>query len=478
LTLARSDIERGKFMAYINKQNKFTAATLAVFFLAAIAFEAVAEDPLPPLGLPDQGQLRLQMGINVESGPGAIGHVPRRFVHVPTGLQQQIGVRSKCILQFAGPYSLTVLSSTGGNGSGDIGVGPDSLGVPNGPKGVACYRFTANLNEVLEFGLGGDTLDPVLIDANAFWRLELDVEVKKNARLFLDVLIAGSVSATYELRSGSNIDPTDPDASDEPGAAIWNCLASSDSGPDSGENDNCRWIVNEIGTSFRIRPGSGEGSWEGGGDFVGNAYANNSVIYLTKGDIGVLGCETGSAPGGTDTSTIGDGINDAQCQVTRLDPSLSTGGETTCEANVGYVFRNLSDGLEGCELLKNPGEQLAASVDICFPPEDSQLLGFDSPKTQVQFTNPLDPENPFDFTPERCDGTIDQDSNGNRIMTEVLNSPGTYDLIDVPGQTYPDDKVEYACVLDNAEEYQGPIAMPKMQVCQTILFWGDIRWNR
>ena len=465
-------------MQYVDRQFHFAAGSLVAFFLATFAFNAFADDPVPPAGLPDQGQLRLQMGIDVESGPGAIGHVPRRFVHVPTGLQQQIGVTKKCILQFAGPYSLTTLTSTGGSGSGDIGIGPDSLGVPYGPKGVACYRMTANLNEVLEFGIGGDTINPSLIDANAFWRLELDVEVKKNARLFLDVLIAGSVSATYELRSGTSIDPTDPDASDELGSLIWNCNANSDSGSDSGPNDNCRWVIDELGTSFRIRPGAGEASWEGGGDFSGNAYANNSVIYLTKADIGVLGCETGSAPGGTDTSTIGDGINDAQCTVTRLDPSLSTGGETTCQANVGYLFLNLSEGLEGCELVKNPGEQLAASIDICFPPEDSQPLGFDAPRTQVQFANPLDPESPFNFTPERCDGTIDDDSNGNRIMTEVLNNPGAYDLIDVPDQIYPDDKVEYACVLDNAEEYLGPAGDQKMQVCQTMLFWGDIRWSR
>lgn len=465
-------------MLSIFQQSRTAAVTLVALFLAAIAFDAFAQ-PVPPLGLPDKGQLRLQMGTSVESGPGAIGHNPRRFVHVPSGLQQQIGTTKKCILQFAGPYSLTTLSSTGGNGSGDIGVGPDSLGVPNGPKGVACYRFTANLNEVLEFGLGAHTIDPSTIDANAFWRLELDVEVKKNARLFLDVLISGTVSATYELRSGTSIDPTDPDASDEPGSEIWNCSAQSDSGSDSGPNDNCRWIIDELGNEFRIRPGSGEGSWEGGGDFSGNAFDNNSVIYLTKADIGVLGCESPSAPGGTDTSTIGDGVNDAQCQVTRLDPSASTGGETTCEANVGYIFQNLAEGIEGCELTKNPGEQLVASVDVCFPPESSQPLGFDAPTTKVQFTHPvtglLAPVPAFE--PPRCDGTIELDSNGNRIMIEVLNNPGAFDLIDVDG-VFPEDKVEYVCVLDNAQEYQGPIASPEMQVCQTLLFWGDIRWSR
>jgi len=465
------------FRAQLRAARTFLGSGLLVVILTAIAGPLWAQIT-PPSGLPDQGQLRLQMGQSVEAGAGGIGHAPRRFVHTPTGLQQIIGVKSKCILQFGGPYALTALSSTGGNGSGDIGVGPDSLGVPNGPKGVACYRFSYNENEVIEFSLGTDTTGS-MIDANAFYRLELDVEIKKNALLFVEVLIGGSVSETYELRSGSSIDPTDPNASDTPGAKIWNCNAQSDSGSDAGRNDNCRWVIEELGQTFRLWAAVGEGSWEGGGDFAGDAFDNNSVIYLTKANIGALGCETGSAPGGTDTSTIGDGINDAQCTVTRLDPSASTGGETTCDADIGYLFRTLDGFAEGCELRKwDDEQQLAASIDICFPPEPSQPLGFDSPMTEVEFTSPLDPNTPFSFTPQRCTGTVVLDSNGNRIISEVLNNPAAYDLIDVPGETYPDDKVEFACILDNDEEYTGPQLQPKMEICQTILFWGDIQWRR
>jgi len=447
-------------------------ALLAIFATSALA-----------QGLPDRGQLRLQMGTSAEMGPGGIGHDPRRFLYVPiapTLLQQTIGVKSKCILQFAGS-DLVALSSTGGNGSGDIGVGPDSLGVPDGPKGVACYRFSYNKNEVIEFSLGTDTTDAAgIIDANAFYRLELDIEVKKNALLFLEVMIGGSVIETYELRSGNSIDPTDPDASETPGAKIWNCNALSDSGSDAGRNDNCRWEIEELGQTFRLWAAVGEASWEGGGDFTGEAYDNNSVIYLTKANVGALGCgENSPASGGTDTGPIGDGENDASCAVTRLDPSSSTGGETTCTVNIGYLFRNLEgNGIEGCELIKfDDEEQLAASIDICFPPEPRQDLGFDSPMTEVEFVNPLPNMPPFSFIPERCTGTVVLDSNGNRIISEVLNDPDNYDLIDT-GENYPDDKVEFACILDNAEEYKGPLLLPKMQVCQTILFWGDIRWSR
>ncbi|MBT8445397.1 MAG: hypothetical protein KJO13_11660, partial [Gammaproteobacteria bacterium] len=118
----------GRLFPRSQKRSSLHAALLPV--ILSISAVGAHAQIVPPAGLPDQGQLRLQMGTPVESGPGAIGHVPRRFVHAPSGLQQQIAVTSKCILQFAGPYSLAGLSSTGGNGSGDIGVGPDSLGVP------------------------------------------------------------------------------------------------------------------------------------------------------------------------------------------------------------------------------------------------------------------------------------------------------------------------------------------------------------
>ena len=83
---------------------------------------------------------------------------------------------------------------------------------------------------------------------------------------------------------------------------------------------------------------------------------------------------------------------------------------------------------------------------------------------------------PTPFVAPRCPGTVASDPNGNRIVPEVLNNPSAYDLnLSTPN-------VEYACVLDNAQQRQAlPApsgALDKMQVCQTILFWGDIRFAR
>ena len=437
--------------------------TFAVAVIALYAVEATAQIA-PPTGLPDRGVLRLQLGEIITEG-GL--HTPRRFVHEGSGLSQSISARSKCLMVLGGPSQLAVLTAAGGKGQ--VGVGSDSIGVFDGPKGVACYRISADQGESIQFGLGSAAGD-AMIDANAFYRLELDMEVKRDAEILLEVMIGNTAVAEYYLRSGGSV--VGGEGSSDAGASIFNCGARSDSGPDSGSLDNCRWIIDELGQAFRITTLAGEASWEGGGDYGSDAYANNSLIYLTDAVIGALGCENNPSPESTTTTTIGDGINDAQCTVTRLDPSTTS--NATCETTVGYLFRNIGAGLEGCELIKTPGEQLAASIDICFPPEEATELG-DEQLTEIEFTNTADPENPVLYTAARCPGSVALDPNGNRIIPEVLQNPGTYDLIPAT------NAVEFACILANGQEYLGTPTVSsqrEMQVCQTIVFWGDIRFSR
>jgi hypothetical protein len=424
----------------------FVSATGALL-LALFAFQASA---VPPSGLPDKGVLRLQLG----SG------APKRFLHEPSGQSQSILLSGKCGLLLGSP-SLATLTAAGGLGS--MGLGPDSIGVFDGPKGVACYRITASIGESVTFGLGAAT-SALPIDANAFYRLELDIEVKQNAAFRLEILVGGAATEQFYLRSGTSI--VAGQGSTEPGLPdrIFNCTAQSDSGPDAGSRDNCRWTVDALGQEFRLIPLIGEGSLEGGGDFGSGtaAYDNNSLIHLTKAAIGALGCENTPVPQGTTTSTVGDGINDAQCTITRIDP---TGLGGSCTALIGYVLRNIGVA-EGCEMLKTPGEQLAASADILFPPEPRTALGAE-PLTTIVFSNPLG--SPVAFTPQRCTGTVVLDSNGERTILEVL-SGGTVGTDVVPG-----GHKDWACILDNVQEY---IGADQMQIRQTVLFWGDIEIKR
>jgi hypothetical protein len=438
---------------------KYFHATAALV-LALCAFQVSAQ-VAPPYGLPNKGILRLQLGTSAADG-GL--HSPKRFVHEPSGLSQSIAVSGKCGLFLGGPSSLGVLTALGGNGV--PGLGDTSIGVSDGPKGVACYRMTASIGESIKLGLGADVAASPLIDANAFYRLELDVEVKANAEFLLQILAAGAVTEEFRLRSGSTI--VAGEGSTAPGSPdrILNCQAQSDSGPDSGARDNCRWIVDALGQQFRLIPLSGEGSLEGGGDFGTTGYANNSLLYLTKAAIGALGCNSSQVPQGTNTTTVGDGTTTAQCGVTRVDP---TGLGGSCTTAVGYILRDSAGGIgQGCELNKVPGEQLAASTDILFPPEPSTALGAEPPTT-IQFSTNV-PGVLVPFTPQRCVGTVVADRNGKPTIAEVLSVPGF-----VPDLVPATPQKDWACILNSSQEYVGG---GQMRVRQTILFWGDIIFRR
>lgn len=432
-----------------------TAAVATALAFASV--QAVAQ-VAPPNGLPDRGVLRLQLGKNVNSG-GL--HVPKRFVHEPSGLSQAILKSGDCGLALGGPSQLATLSAAGGNGA--LGLGTGSIGVYDGSSGVPCYRISADEAESVTFGLGTELATSPSTDANAFWRLSLDIEVKRNAEFLLQVLAGDAVTSEFRLRTGSSIVAGEGSTTQGSPDRILNCSARSDSGPDAGQLDNCRWIVDALGNGFRLVALQGEGSLEGGGDYP-DSYAKNTVVYLTEGDVGALGCESPTVPEDTQSSTIGDGVNTAQCAVTRIDP---TGLGGSCTTAVGYLFRSIDGVAEGCELIKAAGEQLAASITIAFPPETATPLG-DEPLTQIRFSDGAGGLVPF--TPPRCSGTVVDDRNGNPTILEVLTVPGFAPDI-VPSTPQKD----WACVLENGQEYTGP---GQMQVTQTLLFWGDIEFSR
>ncbi len=444
--------------AFHRARNGWVAAATLIAALAATAARGEAV-PAPPPGFPAKGVLQLQLGkanrvVYVPPAPPATGSAPSPQVIETIR-------RNDCRVAQPSAVRLLDFQATQGSSAVPVGLVAGSMGAYSGSQGTPCSRISAPLAHALTVDLG-PSLAAAIPDV-AFHRLELDIEAKGNLSLELQVLIGGVAVKSYYLRTGSSI--VSGEGSNVPGAPIFNCSAASDSGPDSGARDNCRWVIDELGEGFRLVPLAGEGSLEGGSDGTGL-----SLVYLTQGDIGVLGCGQGSGvPLSQNTNTIGDGFNDAQCAVSRIDP---TGFGGACTQPIGYVFRNLGGlSAEGCELIKSPGEQLAASIDILFPPEPSAALGAE-PRTKISFSRPDGSLVPF--TPERCTGTVVLDRNGKRTIREVLL--GT--LPAVVDQVPETSAVDWACILDNEQEYLGPVAGPKMQVFQTILFWGDIRFSR
>ncbi len=103
-------------------------------------------------------------------------------------------------------------------------------------SGTSCYQVSAT-SESLELGLGQglrSALGPAALASSAY----LDVELKGSARILATARLGGAVVGTFELQSGSSIGQ--PSVADHTPFA---CNSSSDSGPDSGVRDNCRWPV-------------------------------------------------------------------------------------------------------------------------------------------------------------------------------------------------------------------------------------------
>jgi len=206
---------------------------------------------------------------------------------------------------------------------------------------------------------------------------------------------------------------------DLPASAERNCAGASDSGPDSGPNDNCRWVINDVGGSFRLRPTHGEGSLEGGGDYVGSALPTGSttadtLIYLTTLiDVGTLSC-SGSVDPDNRTALVYSPTDDAaQCMVTRIG---TPGGE--CQFLLNYKLETFSfDSL--CSLDKtawvdkdDPGavlpaasnhKQIAGANQVTFLVEDRTV--WDIEQTYMTFTK-LDGSQTADYYLSRCGGTV------------------------------------------------------------------------
>ncbi len=141
-------------------------------------------------------------------------------------------------------------------------------------------------------------------------------------------------------------------------------------------------MINDTGRSFGLKPTAGEGSLEGGGDYVGlPGYSDgdfNTKIYLTEPSVGRLGCD---ANDNVTAEVFGDSATSVggELSVTRIDTGSSGHRRNLHRAyrlligNVGMVREAL------CQLDKT-GEvglldQLVGLMQVTFEPEASTALG-------------------------------------------------------------------------------------------------------
>jgi len=367
-----------------------------------------------------------------------------------------------CTFTLTGPDYLGLKP---GGGRGELGWVATSIGVYDGPRGTGCGRISADKRESLEVVLGTTRPSSYF----AFDRIELDLEVKGDVRVLVEVKFGNSVTKYY-LKAGAGQVLGSPDEINKvltPSDNTYKCSASSDSGPDSGPSDNCRLIIEDLGQSFKITTEVGEISLEGGSDFT-DVKSSRTFIYLTEPD-GDLVCG----------ETIEQGDTDGMyCAITRLDDPNAT---SACKA-VPYIFRTVGN---SCVLSSDmQGQQLVANLFISYDPEDSVApsLALDdltvwlpSSLSRVSFDNDASGST---YQIPQCLGltltNIDLGATppaGPDPIPEIAS--GIYDRIQ------GNDTIEFACAFMRQEIYgSDSLLNPKTRVHEGIQFWGDIKFER
>lgn len=265
---------------------------------------------------------------------------------------------------------VSLVGRQGSSSSKPVGLNQDSIGVKSKGPGVSCGRVDDR--EFLTLSIANGASDD-LAGLN-FIGGELDIETKKNVTVVAELKLDGSTIDTFQLRTGSSIIPgqgvptvgpysrvatsTYDDPSTPVDERIANCGSQSDSGPDSGANDNCRWVIDSLlpfdtivfspmnnKTEFGLEAGSdGTVSGPRGAELS----TGDSLFFLTRAE-GILECgQTKSESDGPYTSG----------SFTRLDTLSVAGG---CEVAKPYLL----DVAAGAE----PGE----AGEITFAPEGATI---------------------------------------------------------------------------------------------------------
>ena len=232
-------------------------------------------------------------GANDETLRLHLGSDGTRFVYSNGGdpITQAIPApNSNCKITINGALAQITGSDQGpGMKDGSIGV------KTGGSSGVPCSRVDST-----------ESLTVSLKDVPDAVKASLDLEFKGDVRVDIVVSRNGSEVDTFQVRAGGGIVPgqgvdgstTAPYTATATAAQpIANCRNASDSGPDSGPNDNCYVTIEPSGSFDQVtfRPLSGEMSLEGSRDY-GNNPAFDTIFTLAGFD-GELGCteETNTA---------------------------------------------------------------------------------------------------------------------------------------------------------------------------------------
>lgn len=241
---------------------------------------------------------------------------------------------SNCVPASSQGEDLLVLTGAGnakGNkvGPKEVGFLKGAFGVQDKGTGTSCGQVDAVSSESLTLALGSDALgdmggQPLRLATAA----TLDLDLKGDAVVTATATGPNNYTGTFTLRSGTGTNTE---------TEQW-CSAGTDSGPDSGANDNCDWSIQlpdgSYFTTLVLKAITGSFGLSGGSDYsAANAGTHRSTIELYEDVDGVLAC-------GAATITRSASEETPEVTVRRLDNADP--GEDCAE--IPYTLRNAPRG--------------------------------------------------------------------------------------------------------------------------------------
>lgn len=289
-------------------------AGVLVMGLVVAPTAAVGQNPPDPVSV-DRGVLVLELGAE------------DRFVHYDSDgheVASQPITKQGCKVSLGTDTLLVTLDAI--PSTSDVGLFADGIGVKtkgSGGNGQPCGRVDGP-DEGLILALAGDLAE------GAIARAELDIEGKFNADVVADLYNGTSFVESVVLATGTQ----------------------SDSGPDSADGDNYRWIIDPgvedvadiVFTSIVLTVGDatpgGSFSLEGGADGTapGPLGISGSAFALVDVFDGVVDC-------GEPTFTVGDGDETPGATFTRGDDD--TKNPDPCSELIGYNLESFVDETAG-----------------------------------------------------------------------------------------------------------------------------------
>lgn len=314
------------------------AATATLMALSGQAANAIATGPI---GTP------LPLGAGTLTWKSTTTATTVTYSEATAGTQPQSLSGKSCKFSTSGSQYLT-FAVTGptvqGNNPADVGFKDLSLGVRSGndSNGTSCKQVNPNTSplETLTIAVNRAATSPLAagFGAPSVKSASLDLNLSGNAIVLAALYKGDTLVGRAELQSGFSA----PQAVSYEGSQLFTCNKDSNSGPQSGFNNNCYWDLSPLRTAEYTTSDAGIRGYTGPGGYLGPDLGSTPAEGATNWDTMVL------------TPKIGD-----------FSIQGGNAWPTSFPANAGTIFNieSYSDGTINCydPDAEDPAASLAAA---------------------------------------------------------------------------------------------------------------------